>query len=196
MACRTCHSSAAFSHAVHSPEDRTRQLPRIIRRRTKVPRFQNRPRVGRGSWIAASSREKAARIFGGRPCRSDAWLSCAGSDELAPEVGNSDAFSFQVQNGPGLRGPYGPGPLGAGEVSVPNHSLDGAIVAKVCGGGEKVLEPNWVSFPGSLEDRTSSERFGHQNGRELGPPRPRWSDWLKVVDHGSRQVHVTSSRIA
>ncbi len=149
MACRTCHSSAAFSHAVHSPEDRTRQLPRIIRRRTKVPRFQNRPRVGRGSWIAASSREKAARIFGGRPCRSDAWLSCAGSDELAPEVGNSDAFSFQVQNGPGLRGPYGPGPLGAGEVSVPNHSLDGAIVAKVCGGGEKVLEPNWVSFPGA-----------------------------------------------
>jgi len=149
LACRTCHSSAAFSHAVHSPEDRTRQLPRIIRRRTKVPRFQNRPRVGRGSWIAASSREKAARIFGGRPCRSDAWLSCAGSDELAPEVGNSDAFSFQVQNGPGLRGPYGPGPLGAGEVSVPNHSLDGAIVAKVCGGGEKVLEPNWVSFPGA-----------------------------------------------
>jgi hypothetical protein len=32
-------------------------------------------------------REKAARCPGERPCRSDAWLSCAGSGELAPEVG-------------------------------------------------------------------------------------------------------------
>jgi hypothetical protein len=34
------------------------------------------------------SREKAARISGERPCRSDAWPSCAGSGELAPEVGH------------------------------------------------------------------------------------------------------------
>ncbi len=32
------------------------------------------------------SREKAARRPGERPCRSDAWRSCAGSGELAPEV--------------------------------------------------------------------------------------------------------------
>ncbi len=33
MACRTCHRSAALSRAVHSPEDRTQQLPpRIVRK--------------------------------------------------------------------------------------------------------------------------------------------------------------------
>jgi len=36
-----------------------------------------------------------------------------------------------------------------GEVSVPNHSLDGAIVAKVYGGVAEVLEPNWLSGPGT-----------------------------------------------
>src|SRR5262249_3188436 len=34
--------------------------------------------------------EKAARCPGERPYRFDAWLSCAGSSELAPEVGISD----------------------------------------------------------------------------------------------------------
>src|SRR6266700_5504505 len=32
--------------------------------------------------------------FQGRPCLSDAWLSCAGSGELAPEVGNSEPVNM------------------------------------------------------------------------------------------------------
>jgi len=50
-----------------------------------------------------------------------------------------------------------------GEVSVPNHSLDGAIVAKVYGGGAEVLEPNWL---GSLRACTRSSRIktGLRNG--------------------------------
>src|SRR5216684_7414302 len=38
--------------------------------------------------------EKAARCPGERPCRSDAWLSCAGPGELAPEVGNSEPVNM------------------------------------------------------------------------------------------------------
>ena len=38
------------------------------------------------SLVGQGSREKAARRPGERPCRSDAWRSCAGSGELAPEV--------------------------------------------------------------------------------------------------------------
>ncbi len=44
-----------------------------------------------------------------------------------------------------------------GEVSVPNHSLDGAIVAKVYGGVAEVLEPNWLSGPGTGDRSRSAQ---------------------------------------
>src|SRR6266487_3787582 len=46
------------------------------------------------------SREKAARRPGERPCRSDAWRSCAGSGELAPEVVTQGYCENQVAEGP------------------------------------------------------------------------------------------------
>src|SRR6266498_5775046 len=49
-----------------------------------------------GRWI--TDRGKFTRegrpSFRGRPCLSDAWLSCAGSGELAPEVGNSEPVNM------------------------------------------------------------------------------------------------------
>ncbi len=43
-------------------------------------------RVGEASWNVIITREGRPSCRE-RPCLSDAWLSCAGSGELAPEIG-------------------------------------------------------------------------------------------------------------
>ena len=67
-------------------------IVRVRRCRLAVSRCRCRACDGFRSSIRSlegpGSREKAARISGERPCRSDAWPSCAGSGELAPEVGH------------------------------------------------------------------------------------------------------------
>src|SRR6266567_4107158 len=89
----------------------------------------------------------------GRPYRaafaSDAWPSCAGSGELAPEVGILMQLRAidKLQNGPDLRGSLRTGTaLGRGRSAAPNRPPN-TIVAKVYGGGAQFLEPNWFSSP-------------------------------------------------
>ncbi len=118
---------------------------------------------------AASCSVKRPLAFPRAAFLTDAWLSCAGSGDWAPEVGNSKPGNMIRGRSvpPPIRprrptvpiwgGARGPGPL-SGEVSVPNPSPN-TIVAKVYGGGAEVLEPNWLGFSGP---RQSTERWWGQ----------------------------------
>jgi hypothetical protein len=50
--------------------------------------------------------------------------------------------------------------LGRGRSACQDPSLDGAIVAKVYGRGEEVLEPNWLSWSWAWGDRSRSAQLG------------------------------------
>ena len=78
-----------------------------------------------GQGRAARYQQRGRPSFRGRPFLSDAWLSCAGSGELAPEVGNSEPVNmFQGRSVPPPIRPRRPLATGRGLVATNARWLD------------------------------------------------------------------------